>query len=485
MSTGKVKLPVLENLESYTTWAKVLKVHIKTMKAWDLIEPVTPAVERTEADLDLLESKVLSVLLGTVKGKILDLIALCDTAKDVWEQLKEIGELQSDIEVSNVECQLEKLKPEKDVRVSLQEVKTLFGKLKLHGGILSENQKCHHLFKVLPKKYDDFVDTLRTDDRFKTRGGQLSYTKIVKAVTIRINLVENRNPVASTEVKVEDDFVKKEHVFGADASKIKCFNCGELGHFKNKCKKCWHCKKEGHQRKDCPQRSNKQANVARASSSPADQSPEFGHEGQGKHSVFVTKVNKGKMNNAVRFCLDTGASAHVCTDKGLFTELHQVEEMICIATLHDFVYTNLVGTIKCTLGGLPVILKDVLYTDTKEGINVFSVGKLIDKGWKVSLGKKKAVVYNYNNSKRMTASRENGDLYWLEADFNNGDMWQFCNFNKVYETERSVLAKKWHYRLGHCDPAVVSKMAKEHTVEGLPKWLSKGVGFCDGCAKLT
>ena len=113
MSTGKVKLPVLENLESYTTWAKVLKVHIKTMKAWDLIEPVTPAVERTEADLDLLESKVLSVLLGTVKGKMLDLIALCDTAKDVWEQLKEIGELQSDIEVSNVESLLEKLKPEK------------------------------------------------------------------------------------------------------------------------------------------------------------------------------------------------------------------------------------------------------------------------------------------------------------------------------------------------------------------------------------
>ena len=422
MSIGKVKLPILENIADYTTWAKVLKVHIKTLKAWDLVDATAVRVEREAADRELLESKVLSVLLGTVKGKILDLVALCDTAQDVWKQLKELGELQSDVEVGNVENLLENLKPEKDVRVGLQEVKTLFGKMQLHGGVLSENQKCHHLFKVLPNKYQDFVDTLRTDDRFKTRGGQLSYTKIIKAVTVRVNLIESRNPVDRIEVKTEDDLVKKEQVFATDVDKVKCFNCGELGHYRNRCKKCWECKKEGHRRKDCPQRKNKQANVARAQSSPSDQSPEFGQEGHVKHSVFLTKTNKAKMNHGVRFCLDTGASAHVCTDKSLFTELHQVRRSICIETLHSYVYTNLVGTVKCVLGGLPVILKDVLYTDVEKGINVFSVGKLIDKGWRVSLARDCAVVYNDDDTKRMTAYRTDGDLYWLEADFKYGSL---------------------------------------------------------------
>ena len=59
--------------------------------------------------------------------------------------------------------------------------------------------------------------------------------------------------------------------------------------------------------------------------------------------------------------------------------LHLVERSICIETLHSCAYTNLVGTIKYTLGGLPVIRKDVLYTDVGKGINVFSVGKLVLK----------------------------------------------------------------------------------------------------------
>ena len=44
-------------------------------------------------------------------------------------------------------------------------------------------------------------------------------------------------------------------------------------------------------------------------------------------------------------------------------------------------YTDLVDTIKCSLGGLPVFLKNVIYTDVEKANNVFSVAK----GWLVSL----------------------------------------------------------------------------------------------------
>eukprot|EP00980_Cylindrotheca_fusiformis_P010432 scaffold2318_cov88-Cylindrotheca_fusiformis.AAC.1 len=258
--------------------------------------------------------------------------------------------------------------------------------------------------------------------------------------------------------------------------KGKCNHCGRIGH---KSERCWSKEENAHLRPPWFKGTTETGNASidgECVLTNVDVIP--------KEVVCTTQIEtdvQRLMNNCTNLWIaDTGASVH-CTnsDKGMTACQEVSGEAITVGNgkaVQTLKYGRLPGKFVDKEGKelFKATIDEVAYTP-KAAFNLFSLTKMMRKGW--TLGGGKDAIWISNGNKTI--------LFDIPILTSRGVL--FCaNFQRVEElanvansNNKKVSVERLHQQLGHCGETDTRKAAKELNIE-----LTRGkLKTCEACAK--
>eukprot|EP00253_Pinus_taeda_P030237 PITA_30237 len=234
-----------------------------------------------------------------------------------------------------------------------------------------------------------------------------------------------------------------------DMSKVRCFNCHEMGHYAT----------------NCPSNNSKNGSSV-------------GSEGEALDSEFEMEFTLiACMVSSMMGCvwyLDSGASFHTTGDKSLFNALEEKDLKMRIEMGDDERYSvSRVSTVAFQREhGAPIILTDVKYVPTLKK-NLVSVAMLEDKGYDVVFNKGKAFLRHIATGQTKRIGIRVKNLYKLEVD----DCAALSTKEELRQSQD--IGELWHRQLGHLHHGALKIM--QHISTGLPKGKLDQVDTCKGC----
>jgi hypothetical protein len=401
-----------------------------------------------------------TLLSTTCEEEPLQLIVMFKTAREMWSKLQASYEQKSEQRLEYLYLQLLEYKKDSSdsVAVHISKLQKLWLELneesfRIDACRLPQTLLIMRILSTLPEDYFEFRSTWESVPR-----DQRSIEYLLERLTmVEMRLTKRQNDTkdscAAAALFVKESSVKSkattEKKHGGykkkpkDYSKMKCYNCGVLGHSKYKCPK----KESGIQ--DSLQ---KGANVAL-----------YGE-------VFLSEVSDTDM-----WIADTGASHHMTKTKEFYS------------TYNDFVEPQkiMLGNNKVMLaygqGDIQVetlvngqvqqhVLKDVWYTPEVVK-NLFSLPSAADRGLQYWLDKNSCKVI-YNGATVVEGERINGrGLYNLLIRVVIPD-----DHAKMFLASKTETLQIWHERLGHQNKQYIERYLRKNNIEFV-----KDDVVCEGC----
>lgn len=191
-------------------------------------------------------------------------------------------------------------------------------------------------------------------------------------------------------------------------AQVKCFGCGQLGHYKNKC-------------------------------------PSGSSNSESKSSESAKKLPDAKFANAFsavagEYCnedwfIDSGASRHMTFRRDILSDFKMVNCPDISIANKELLPVKGCGTAHIIVNGIDIAIKNVLFVPTL-GANLLSVGAMTEAGNVVSFGKNGCEVHNARGDLLIRARVYNG-IYKVDARHIQ------C---MLASNDKTV---DWHRRLGH------------------------------------
>lgn len=216
---------------------------------------------------------------------------------------------------------------------------------------------------------------------------------------------------------------------------------------------CHFCRQPGHFRSDCNdlrlalkrlsrERENKESNASAKSARMAEWYQAF--------SLHTQVGNKSE------WCIDSGASAHMCGSKHCFSEIDETYKRNVIVASGEKIEAQGIGTVKLNIvtdnGNVEVEMKDTLWIP-KLNDNLVSVYKLVQKGLVVEFKLNGCFIKRGNESMRVAWHRDG--LYRLEK----ADVCFTATSSEELEVERCI--HDWHIRMAHRNLNDIRALRKE------------------------
>ncbi|KMQ83288.1 transposon ty5-1 protein [Lasius niger] len=154
-----------------------------------------------------------------------------------------------------------------------------------------------------------------------------------------------------------------------------------------------------------------------------------------------------------QWCLDSGATSHMCYDKKSFCELNSNKKCDVYTATEQTVESGGIGDVK-----VKVTLKDSKVNDIKLKdamlvpqfrSNLLSVSRMTDNGYPVTFKKKNAFVNRQDGSTALIAKRQ-GQLYVVDE----AEQSQILEASDV--KDNNLL--RWHQRFGHLNLRNLNKL---------------------------
>lgn len=297
MGTNENKIPAL-NAQNFVVWRNRLKLYLDSLELLDVVEGEASAsatAEQIAARLKM-DKKAKHIIANVVPDQFYSVIDGKTTAKGMMEGLVSHFTAKSVTQQTHIKRELLQLKykPGQDMSSHFLKFDELVQKLESAGAKMEEEDKISYLFLSLPKEFDPVTTALENMEGLRMN--------VVKARLLSEEVKQNSR--ADTEVVDNvSAFRGKRKIF--KKKPIECYNCGELGHKQDKCKK--------------PRKAK--ANIASGVAMVA-----VTKENNKEKDVVVVK-NNDRLNVAmvVNACekisweLDSGASDHMCNNHELFS----------------------------------------------------------------------------------------------------------------------------------------------------------------------
>jgi len=207
---------------------------------------------------------------------------------------------------------------------------------------------------------------------------------------------------------------------------------------------CYICKKYGHRAHDCR---NKQKN-------------EVAKDDETNNCLMHTDCGPSKQDKNT-WCLDSGATSHMCCVKGMFISFKEETASVKVAA-GKYVESPGIGTVSMKVNGINLKLQNVL--------NFLSVSKAAEFEHSISFGKNEAQVKNKQGQIMLRASIEN-NLYLFKVNSNQINAVNSVNKNEI----------KWHERYGHLNFKSLKKL--NDLVVGIDSKITGRNINCDTCNK--
>lgn len=446
---------------NYDSWSFTMKAVLVHQECWDVVSGSSKKPEKDNESWVKKDEKALATIILSVTARQISYIKACKTSAEAWNTLKDVHRPKGPVRKVTLFKQLLGMRMGEGECVQQHVCKfaAISDKLAETGIELQEELFVIMLLASLPKSFENFVVALETRDELPS----LSALKIKLAEE-----GERRKANGSSDVvAAENAFVshsKKEHPrkFYRNNNKEspRKFHTGSNNnnngrsnknvHNNNKNGKCYSCGRQGHFAAQCNNNKGKMSANAHTQS----------------FSVLAS-TNENNNNNVLNssvWCVDSGATTHLCCDRGMFTKFIDHHEEI-----------NLAGENKITARGkgsvfleeCNVMLNNVLYVPELQ-CNFISVGRVANKA---------AVKFNGKGA-RVIDAKGKTVLYAKRV----GDLFLYTTSKKKSFFMNSNEALKWHYRYGHLNLNSLKKLVDEKLVHGMKVNFPKEIN-CKVCMK--
>jgi len=459
--------------ENYDTWSFQVAVVLKAQGIWDITSGATacppgpdasPAVKQWR-ETDLQGQAVICTLLN---DKQLTHIADLNSSKAMWDKLKLV---HSDASAYNRQLTQSKffaykIKDEQSIVEAYGEIETLARKMKTMNIGLEDCTIIAKIVSALPEKYIGFKkawDSVPDADQTMPR------------LLARLKKEELEMKNSSSEPKEETATAiafstKKNAPNKTPKKKGECFSCGKIGHYANECRSkkpkkgnCYNCNKPGHHAKDC--RKPKQNSHQQQQQQTGDKLPEV-------FMAFMAGENE-QLDPRLSWWADTGASHHYCGNMDWYKSYQAFDHPVNV-TLTDNRTVQAVGKgsvlvyarVSRENAYIPTIIEDVHHIPG--GVNLFSIGTALDKGYILG-GNAKGLILKKGNNIAALAHRRNGSFI---MDFKLGQdvnpiMKQEMQPQAFVSQSNSNSIQLWHQRLGHINETYLKNTFLKRATTGV------------------
>lgn len=454
--------PLKLNGENWVVWKFQTSVILKGRGWFDVvtgerIKPTTgdDAIHKWIRD----DAKAQELIVTRMEQGPLTHLLSCESSKEMWTKLKSVYDKESVVSVHLLQQKFFSMEFGDTVSNYISQLEEIKTKLKQAGEEISDKMIITKILMSLPEPYKHFRSAWESVPTDK---------QTLDELTSRLLLEEERtNPLelGTTALAAKRNPQKR---------KLKCFICQKPGHFakdcfqnkeKNENKKCTFCKKIGHDVKACYFRKNKEQENRNATRNDENKNYET--------NAFIGTVADEEANN---WCMDTGASEHMCWDVALFEELVKTtsEKTVKVGN-GEKIEIKGIGKIRLwAFNGedfIETTLSNVLYVP-KLKFNLFSAGCALDKGYSMTSDKDSCKFIDKAGKVKAIAERK-GKLFIMSFKTNPIDK----NVATLFHCNKIDGILDWHNRMAHINFDQIRNILKNNNVE----FIDDEKPFCPSC----
>lgn len=465
------------NRDNYDTWRMHMEAILVKNDAWTYIsgECSKPALivgnmdsETAVKSWEKFDAKAKSEIILAISPSELKQVKGCTTSREVWLKLEGIYQSKGPARKATLlkQLMLQKMEEGADIRGHVNRFFDVVDKLQEMEVEINADLLAIMMLYSLPSSFENFRCAIESRDQLPTP--DVLRVKIVEESEVRSKdtnastnasdamLVKNKK---NTQWRGHGRNGKKKYGDEESDPKKK-----EEGHkkFSFRCHKCG--KFAGHKAADCRSK-NMSANSATENT-----------------CLTITQEALVSSKNS-SWCLDSGATSHMCRDIAEFSEVIPTCEKLNLANdssanIAAKGTANLALDVNGELRNTSLI--DALHVPDLR-TNLLSVSKITDKGFEVRFRKNDAIVIDEDGQLRLKADRI-GDLYYARQKDSskngnrNGSKTSTCSYANDF--------KSWHRRLGHLNVRDMKEAIRNGTIRGLElSEIPKEQFECEICEK--
>lgn len=416
------------NDTNYDSWSFTMKAVLVHQECWNIVSGGTPKPETSDEAWKAKDEKAMASIVLSITPMQISYIKSCKTSSEAWNTLRDVHRPKGPVRKVTLFKQLigMRMNENDSIQQHVCNFTSIVDKLAETGIELQEELFVIMLLASLPKSFENYVIALETRDDLpklsalkiklaeegeRRKSNEPSDAEGAVQVFMTHNNKKDRNKNPNVSSNNNDNTAR---YASRQKHNLKCYNCGRKGHFAAQCR-------------------DKKA------------------EGKGNahaYSVFAASNNNNIFNSSV-WCVDSGASSHLCCERRLFESFEEHIEMISLAGENKI---EAKGRGSVRIAECNVLLNDVLFVPELQ-CNFISVGKVAAKDI-VKFNAREARILDSNGKTVLTAKKV-GDLFLYAS----GKM------NLFFMNESESL--KWHYRYGHLNVASLRQLSDENLVHGM------------------
>ncbi|XXG55235.1 hypothetical protein AAC387_Pa03g2947 [Persea americana] len=440
----------------YDHWSMLMENFMGSKEYWNLVETgITAVAERTDLseaqkkaidEQKLKDLKAKNYLFQAIDRSILETILKKDTAKDIWDSLKQ--KYQGTALVKR--AQLQALRKEFEVlhmKVG-ESVNDYFGRtliianqMRIHGEKMEDVVIIEKVLRSRTSKYDYVVCFIEESNDLDT----LSIDELQSSLLVHEQRI-SRHTVDEQALQIThgpqqggrrggrgtyQGRGRGRARFGFDKSTIECYNCHELGHFQ------W----------ECPKGTKEQtSNYVEAK----------------EEMLLMALVDfKEVAPNHIWF-LDSGCSNHMGGNKDLFCDLDSsFRESVKLGNDSSLTVPGK-GKVRMEVNGIVLVITGVCYVSDLKN-NLLSIGQLQEKGMAVLIQHRKCKPFHSKQGLIMETEMTHNRMFAVLAHCSPMEQQCFSSFT----TDQANL---WHCRYGHLSWNGLKVLQQKNMVTGLPQF---------------
>ena len=509
MSTQVVPFPKLTK-DNYSRWSIQMKAYLGGEDVWDVVEKGTEGVgattDKQKHDAKVKDKRALSFIYQGVDDANFEKIARANTAKEAWEILQNSfkgGDKVKRVRLQTLRGEFEALKMKASESISdyCSRVLAVVNQMKANGETLDDVRVIEKILRSLDPKFDHVVVAIEESKNLDSMAiDELMGSLEAHEEKINRRRKEPLEQVLQTNLNLNGRYETKQNGGGRgrgygrgrgqghgrgrgrgqgqgrggqyyneersqnfqtnrgrgrgnyangrqryEKSQVKCYNCQKFGHF------AWECENDTNHVQE-------KANFVESKGEEIESTV-----------LLAYKGNEGEDKNT--WYLDTGASNHMCGDKGLFVELD--ESISGNVSFGDLSKIPVKGRGKILIrlkNGRHQFISNVYYVPNMK-TNILSIEQLLEKGYDIHLKNHSLFIRSDKGNLIAQVPMTSNRMFLLNIQNDIAKCLKACYKDTTW---------LWHLRFGHLNFGGLKLLSDKGMVKGLPS-INHPDQFCEGC----